>query len=568
MRIRASVGALLIVVLVGLVAPQAASSQAAKPSFLMRVYFRDSAERDQLLATLPTPDHAVQPEGYLLAYGDTALLAQLRAAGHRAEIDQAATQAEQQPTASLFDAGYLSVDELYANLRAAVAAHPQVAELVDAGDSWCKTQGGCLLPNGTTIPGDDLWAMHITNRSLPGKKPVSFWIAAHHPREIHTTEIALRYIHWLLDHYGQDADITWMVDDLDIWVIPLGNPDAHRVVELGGASPLWQRKNLDTINSADWSVCGLNFLGNQSGVDLNRNHDFHWRGSLGGWSDLPCGETYAGALANGPASEPELQGYTALVGSLFADQRGPGDSDSAPNTIAGTFVSIHSGSRWMMIPYDWTNQASPNLADLEAVWKRVARWTPGWPACQTGQCYGITAGTASDWAYGVFGMAASLWEIGEFMPPYTQVDSYYWPFLRPMMLYTTRIARTPYLEARGPEIDIGTMPKVWPIGWPLPISATASDVLNGGNSIAAAELYVDSPPWAGGSPIGMIPADSAFDISTEQISASASLCSEPQAQRLLFIRAADTAGYHGPVYAAFSPACVTTPPVFLPLIAR
>jgi hypothetical protein len=29
------------------------------------------------------------------------------------------------------------------------------------------------------------------------------------------------------------------VDYHDIWVIPLGNPDAHKVVELGGNSPEW-----------------------------------------------------------------------------------------------------------------------------------------------------------------------------------------------------------------------------------------------------------------------------------------------------------------------------------------
>jgi len=222
---------------------------------------------------------------------------------------------------------------------------------------------------------------------------VAFWIAAHHPRELHTPEIALRYAHWLLDNYGSDADATWLVDYHDIWVIPLGNPDGHKVVESGGDSPIWQRKNLNVIDSAPWSVCGYS-----SGIDLNRNHDFHWRSPGGGWSDNPCSEVYAGPLARGPTSEPELQGYTGLVDTLIADQRGPGDEDLAPITTTGIFVSIHSASRQILIPYDWRAQPAPNDPDLEAVWDKVATWTPGWSSCSTGACYGIVAGTASDWA--------------------------------------------------------------------------------------------------------------------------------------------------------------------------
>lgn len=346
-------------------------SQAASTPFVMRVYFRSAAERDRLLASLNVPDHAVQPEGYLLAYGDQAVLDRLRSAGQRAEIDTPRTRAEFSSTAAFFDQGYRTVEEVYADLDAMVADHPSIAALVDTGDSWCKTQGGCLLPSGLSITGYDLRAIHITNRAIPGPKPVAFWIAAHHPREIHTPEIALRYAHWLLDNYGLDADATWLVDYYDIWVIPLGNPDGHKVVEFGGNSPIWQRKNLNVIDSAPWSVCGVGG-GNQSGIDLNRNHDFHWRSPGGGWSDSPCSEVYAGPLARGPISEPELQGYTALVDQLIADQRGPGDEDLAPITTTGIFVSIHSGSRHILIPYDWRTQPAPNNPDLEAVWDKVA----------------------------------------------------------------------------------------------------------------------------------------------------------------------------------------------------
>ncbi|MFN8504703.1 M14 family zinc carboxypeptidase [Kouleothrix sp.] len=572
MRLPRFATCLLLVLLLALAAPLARPPLAAGAGgqrLVLRVYYHGAAERDRLLATLATPDHAVQPAGYLLAYGDTSTLGRLRAAGLRAEIDQARTDDEARPAAQAFDGGYLTVDELYANLRAAVASHPAIAELVDAGDSWCKQQGGCPLPSGQSLAGDDLLAVHITNRSIAGPKPVAFWVAAHHSRELHTTEIALRYIHWLLDNYGSDADATWMTDDLDIWVIPLGNPDGRRLTEMGGDAPYWQRKNLNVADSAPWSACAWPPTAyTQSGVDLNRNHSFHWRSPNGGWDSAPCGQTYPGALARGAASEPEVQGYTALASSLLIDQRGPGDADPAPDTATGIFVSLHSGTSWLLIPYDWTSTPSPNLADLTAVWGRVAQWTPGWPACQTGPCYGITAGTAADWAYGTFGVAASIWEIGDFMPPYAEVDGYYWPFLRPMMIYTTRIARAPYREARGPDARPDGAELRPQIGWPATVSATIDDTLNGDRPIASAELYIDTPPWAGGTPVAMAPLDGAFDSPVEQVVAQVQLCAQPGVRHMLFVRGADADGNTGPVFARFAGPCAGTPRVFVPLAAR
>jgi len=277
---------------------------------------------------------------------------------------------------------------------------------------------------------------------------------------------------------------------------------------------------------------------------------------------------YPGPVARGPASEPELQGYTALVDTLFADQRGPGDEDAAPITTTGIFVSIHSGTDWMMIPYDWRAQPAPNDPDLEAVWDKVATWTPGWPSCSTGACYGIVAGTASDWAYGKYGMAAAIWEIGEFMPSYNLIDGYYWPFLRPMMIYTTRIARTPYMEARGPDaLGVAGTQFMRRNGAPLSIRATIDDTQNGQQLIMDAELYVDRPPWAGGVPVPMAADDGSFDGLHESVHAPLDVCALAPGRHLVFVRGRDSAGYWGPLFAAFA-LCTDQPAQLLPTLMR
>ena len=56
------------------------------------------------------------------------------------------------------------------------------------------------------------WALHITNQAIPGPKPVFWYDAGIHAREIATPEIAMRYISWLLDNYNTDPDAHWLVD--------------------------------------------------------------------------------------------------------------------------------------------------------------------------------------------------------------------------------------------------------------------------------------------------------------------------------------------------------------------
>jgi hypothetical protein len=182
----------------------------------------------------------------------------------------------------------------------------------------------------------------------------------------------------------------------------------------------------------------------------------------------------------------------------------------------------------------------------------------------------LIPGTASDWAYGKYGVPAAVWEIGEFMPPYEQIDAYYWPFLRPMMIYTTRIARAPYMEARGPDaLPIVVAPWiVRPGGSPLTITAIIDDSQNGGQPIAAAELYVDMPPWAGGISVPLPAGDGLFNHSAEAVRATLDVCSLPRGHHILFVRGQDSAGYWGPMFATYAGLCTDQPPVFLPVITH
>ena len=57
----------------------------------------------------------------------------------------------------------------------------------------------------------------------------------------------MRFISWLLDGYDTNADARWLVDDHEIWVVPILNPDSRHIVEAGEFTYV-QRKNANNSN--------------------------------------------------------------------------------------------------------------------------------------------------------------------------------------------------------------------------------------------------------------------------------------------------------------------------------
>src|SRR5256884_4093515 len=203
-------------------------------TLVMRVYFRDRAERDRLAQEL-NAEEVPTTAGYLTVLGDRDLYYNLTARGLRVEIDENSSRnlSDPQIMRDTFYGGYKTVEEIYTFLDQKVAQFPNLVEKIDIGDSWCKINpGSCVLPSPWN--GYDLWVLHITNRNIPGPKPV-FWADGDiHAREIATPEVVMRMIDYLLNNYDTNADVRWLVDYHDIWLMPEVNPDGHHIVEAGG----------------------------------------------------------------------------------------------------------------------------------------------------------------------------------------------------------------------------------------------------------------------------------------------------------------------------------------------
>ena len=160
-----------------------------------------------------------------------------------------------------------------------------------------------LVNFGKTVNGQDIVALKVSQnaRSLKdGAKPAVLYLSAQHAREWITPEMNRRLMHYVLDNYGSDPRITSVLNENELWFVPVANPDGYDFTFTEG-NRLW-RKNLRDNNGDGEITPG-------DGVDLNRNFATKWGYDNEGSSDNPASETYRGT---GPNSEPETQALQAL----------------------------------------------------------------------------------------------------------------------------------------------------------------------------------------------------------------------------------------------------------------
>ncbi|HWM26692.1 MAG TPA: M14 family zinc carboxypeptidase [Chthoniobacterales bacterium] len=534
-------------------------------TLVMRVYFRDRAERDRLAQEL-NAEEVPTTGGYLTIIRDRDLYYGLTARGLRVEIDENSSRnlSDPQILPYTFYGGYKTVEEIYAFLDQKVAQFPNLVEKVDIGDSWCKSNpGSCVLPSPWN--GYDLYVLRITNRNIPGPKPV-FWADGDiHAREIATPEVVMRLIDHLVNNYDANADVHWLLDYHDIYLMPVVNPDGHHIVEAGGGgnNPYMYRKNGNNSGGGgcDWPPTA----GDHSGVDNNRNFPFHW-GCCNGSSGLLCQQTYRGTSAG---SEPETMAIVNKIRTLVPDQRGPGDTDAAPITATGVYQNIHTVVPVNLFTWGWSETQMPNYAETRNIAAHMSAPNAGGNGYPFGsiidQLYVVDGGSI-DWAYGELGMAAFSTELSgqDFLPSYSCIDNPgcgssqgLWPENRQMLLYLAKIARTPYLTSHGPDANtVVTNPAAVPPGVPSQLTASINFAWSNNaftQNVGAAEYYIDTPPWAGGT---AIPMNGTLDSPTEAVSATINTAGLSVGRHVIFVRGRGVNNFQGfetwgPISAAF-----------------
>lgn len=118
------------------------------------------------------------------------------------------------------------------------------------------------------------------------------YTALHHAREPMSLSQTIFYMWYVLEHYGTDDEITYLVDHTEMYFVPMINPDGYKRNQTtnpsgGGMHRKNRNPSIGTSNK---------------GVDLNRNYSYHWNES--GTSPDEDSDVFAGDSA---FSEPETQ---------------------------------------------------------------------------------------------------------------------------------------------------------------------------------------------------------------------------------------------------------------------
>jgi hypothetical protein len=229
----------------------------------------------------------------------------------------------------------------------------------------------------------DIWAIKLSDHvGQHEDEPAVLVDSLHHANEMVTMEFALDIVDRLTDAYGRNPTATGFVDDYQIWVIPVVNPD--------GLDYIWSTNNL-------WRKNRRNNGGGVFGVDLNRNYPFLW-GVCGNGSPNPSSSTYIGPE---PLSEPEVKAVVSL--GLWLRPV--------------IYLSHHSGSGpEILSPYRCAKLAeAPIVNTLRDLYR--GRMGYGWRLASS-------SGESFEWFYNQVSSLGFLSEVGTAgTPPFSQVKA-------------------------------------------------------------------------------------------------------------------------------------------------
>jgi len=264
---------------------------------------------------------------------------------------------------------YHSYGEIERDLFALQEAYPNLAKVYDIGDSHEMR---------------NIYALKISdNVHIEEEEEAEVLITGcHHAREWISVEVPFYVAKHILENYGTDAYLRGLVNQSEIWFVPLVNPDG---LEYSIHFYRFWRKNMRDNGNGSF------------GVDPNRNYGYKWGYDNEGSSPDSSSYVYRGP---GPFSEPETQAIRNLV-----NQRN-----------FQVLISYHNYSQVILYPWGYTGQPTEMDELLEAMAREMSRRMQA----VNGRFYGygrgggelyLTNGDTVDWAYGEKGIPAFTIEL-------------------------------------------------------------------------------------------------------------------------------------------------------------
>ncbi len=263
---------------------------------------------------------------------------------------------------------YHSYQELERDLMALQDSYPDLVRVFDIGDS---------------LEQRNIYALKISdNVNTDEEEAEVVFLGCHHAREWISVEVPYFLGKYLVENYNTNSEIKALVDQSEIWIVPLVNPDG---LEYSIHFYRYWRKN--RRDNGDGTF----------GVDLNRNYGYLWGLDNEGSSPDPSSGVYRGTAAFSESETHTIRDFFSLR-SFQA------------------MISFHSYGRVIIYPWGYTRAPTEKndlLFEMAADMSELMQSVNGnfYNYGQAGVDLYLTNGDTTDWTFGIYGIPSFTIEL-------------------------------------------------------------------------------------------------------------------------------------------------------------
>ena len=234
--------------------------------------------------------------------------------------------------------GYLTYTEILQELDDMHTAYPDLITVKQAISTF-------TTENGNTLQ----WVKISDNPNTDEAEAEILYNSLHHAREPASMQQLIFFMWYLLENYATDTEVKAIVDNTELYFIPVVNPDGYLFNE-----------STDPNGGGFWRKNRRNNGNGTFGVDNNRNYDYYINGNSnnGSWGGAGSSSNTSSEIYRGtsPFSEVENQAI-----KWFVEQH---DFKIALNN--------HTFGELLYFPFGYANIATP---DEDAFYTITTRFT-------------------------------------------------------------------------------------------------------------------------------------------------------------------------------------------------
>jgi|GEM_PF-2276291 len=225
-----------------------------------------------------------------------------------------------------------------------------------------------------SFQGRDIYLVTISSDpNSDTKRPQALISGVVHADEPIGSIMSLHDMQYLCEKYTTDYEVQWLVNNRQIYFIPVTNPDRYVWNEKYQTISSRKRKNMRIASGVTEDA---------GGVDPNRNFPFRWGYDNVGSSSSPSASNYRGTAA---LSEPETKGIVDFV---------------AARKIR-TWQNHHNAGDYLILPYGYLGAGKypPEISIYYKMCEEQKKFYHYAKYGNSGDCYGswILNGGAEDW---------------------------------------------------------------------------------------------------------------------------------------------------------------------------